>query len=97
MTARHLETPVSFDQFIEWLPESSEHRYELHRASSLKCQNREENTPRLLDILLSKWGLKLSDWHDPTSFPKNALCALLRRYRKGRSIKNQAMNPMSLS
>jgi Uma2 family endonuclease len=27
-----LQTPISFDEFIEWLPESSECRYELHRG-----------------------------------------------------------------
>jgi Uma2 family endonuclease len=27
-----LQTPISFDEFIEWLPESSETRYELHRG-----------------------------------------------------------------
>jgi Uma2 family endonuclease len=32
MTAQLLETPVAFDEFIEWLPESSECRYELHRG-----------------------------------------------------------------
>lgn len=32
MTAQFLETPISFDDFIAWLPESSEHRYELHRG-----------------------------------------------------------------
>jgi Uma2 family endonuclease len=32
MTAQLLETPVTFDEFIEWLPESSENRYELHRG-----------------------------------------------------------------
>jgi Uma2 family endonuclease len=33
MTAQLLETPVTFDEFIEWLPESSECRYELHRGA----------------------------------------------------------------
>jgi Uma2 family endonuclease len=32
MTAQLLETPITFDEFIEWLPESSECRYELHRG-----------------------------------------------------------------
>jgi Uma2 family endonuclease len=27
-----LQVPISFDDFIEWLPESSENRYELHRG-----------------------------------------------------------------
>jgi Uma2 family endonuclease len=27
-----LQTPIAFDEFIEWLPESSENRYELHRG-----------------------------------------------------------------
>jgi Uma2 family endonuclease len=27
-----LQAPISFDEFIEWLPESSENRYELHRG-----------------------------------------------------------------
>lgn len=27
-----LQTPISFDEFIEWLPESSECRYELYRG-----------------------------------------------------------------
>jgi Uma2 family endonuclease len=33
MTAQLLETPITFDEFIEWLPESSECRYELHRGA----------------------------------------------------------------
>jgi Uma2 family endonuclease len=27
-----LETPITFDEFVEWLPESSEYRYELRRG-----------------------------------------------------------------
>jgi Uma2 family endonuclease len=27
-----LQAPIAFDEFIEWLPESSENRYELHRG-----------------------------------------------------------------
>jgi Uma2 family endonuclease len=33
MTAQQLQAPVSFDEFIEWLPDSSERRYELHRGA----------------------------------------------------------------
>jgi Uma2 family endonuclease len=36
MTAQFLETPISFDEFIEGLPESSENRYELHRGRSVE-------------------------------------------------------------
>jgi Uma2 family endonuclease len=32
MIAELFETPISFDEFIEGLPESSENRYELHRG-----------------------------------------------------------------
>ncbi|MEQ8975612.1 MAG: Uma2 family endonuclease [Coleofasciculus sp. C1-SOL-03] len=27
-----LQPPITFDEFIEWLPETSECRYELHRG-----------------------------------------------------------------
>jgi Uma2 family endonuclease len=27
-----LQQPIAFDQFVEWLPETSECRYELHRG-----------------------------------------------------------------
>lgn len=27
-----LQQPTSFDDFVEWLPETSERRYELHRG-----------------------------------------------------------------
>ncbi len=27
-----LQPPITFDEFIEWLPEASECRYELHRG-----------------------------------------------------------------
>lgn len=32
MTTQLLQTPVNFDEFIEWHPETSEHSYELHRG-----------------------------------------------------------------
>lgn len=32
MTARPMQTPVCFDEFVEWVPESSEYHYELHRG-----------------------------------------------------------------
>jgi Uma2 family endonuclease len=30
------ETPITFDEFVEWLPESSEYRYELRRGAILE-------------------------------------------------------------
>ncbi|HEY9651007.1 MAG TPA: hypothetical protein V6C95_10115 [Coleofasciculaceae cyanobacterium] len=27
-----LQPPITFDEFVEWLPETSECRYELHRG-----------------------------------------------------------------
>jgi Uma2 family endonuclease len=32
MVQASFETPITFDEFIEWLPESSEYRYELRRG-----------------------------------------------------------------
>lgn len=30
---RALQPPIAFDEFVEWLPETSECRYELHRGT----------------------------------------------------------------
>ncbi len=32
MTAQRLQSPVSFDQFMQWYPELAECGYELHRG-----------------------------------------------------------------
>lgn len=46
-----LTQPVTFDEFIAWLPENSEHRYELHRGAIVEMSRPKGNHSEIAGFL----------------------------------------------
>ncbi|NJR63091.1 MAG: Uma2 family endonuclease [Cyanobacteria bacterium CRU_2_1] len=73
MTARLSETPVSFDQFIEWLPESSEHRYELHRGVIIEMPKPRGKHSQVAGYIALKVGIEIERLTLPYFVPKECI------------------------
>jgi Uma2 family endonuclease len=73
MTARLLETPVSFDQFIEWLPEASEQRYELHRGVIIKMPKPRGKHSQIAGYTALKVGIEIERLKLPYFIPKECI------------------------
>jgi Uma2 family endonuclease len=74
MTAQLLETtPVSFDEFIEWLPESSENRYELHRGVIKEMPKPRGKHSDVAGYTALKAGIEIERLQLPWFIPKECI------------------------
>jgi Uma2 family endonuclease len=73
MTAQLLETPVSFDEFIEWLPESSECRYELHRGRIVEMPKPKGKHSKVAGYAALKVGIEIERLNLPYFIPKECI------------------------
>jgi Uma2 family endonuclease len=73
MTAQLLGTPVSFDEFIEWLPESSECRYELHRGRIVEMPKPRGKHSDVAGYTALKVGIEIERLQLPWFIPKECI------------------------
>jgi Uma2 family endonuclease len=74
MTAQLLEsTPVSFDDFIEWLPESSENRYELHRGVIKEMPKPRGKHSKVAGFAVKKLNYAIDEAQLPWFIPKECI------------------------
>ena len=72
--------PVTFDEFIDWYPENSENRYELHNGAIVEMPKATGEHSEVAGDLCLKLGWKSRGWGCPTSCPRNALSKLITSY-----------------
>ncbi|MCU0568349.1 MAG: Uma2 family endonuclease [Oculatellaceae cyanobacterium Prado106] len=73
MTAQLLESPVSFDDFIEWLPETSECRYELHRGRIVEMPKPKGKHSQVAGYIALKAGIEIERLSHPWFVPKECI------------------------
>jgi Uma2 family endonuclease len=73
MTAQLLETPVTFDEFIEWLPESSENRYELHRGRIIEMPKPRGKHSKVAGFSQGELFVEIRQLQFPYSIPKECI------------------------
>jgi Uma2 family endonuclease len=73
MTAQLLQTPVSFDEFIEWLPESSDYRYELHRGVIIEMPKPRGKHSKVAGNLAYDLGAAIRQTEAPYFIPKECI------------------------
>jgi Uma2 family endonuclease len=73
MTAQLLKKPVNFDEFIEWLPESSEHRYELHRGVVIEMPKPRGKHSKVAGYTALKVGIEIERLELPYFIPKECI------------------------
>ncbi len=73
MTAQLLQAPVSFDQFIDWLPESSECRYELHRGVIVEMPKPRGKHSQVAGLINGKLFIEIERLRLPWFIPKEAI------------------------
>jgi Uma2 family endonuclease len=93
MTARLLETPVSFDQFIEWLPESSEHRYELHRGVIIEMPKPRGKHSQVAGYIALKVGIEIERLARPYFVPKECIVRAAPQIPQGSLDKESGYEP----
>ena len=73
MTAQLLPAPVSFDEFVEWLPESSECRYELHRGVVTEMPKPRGQHSRVAGYIALEVGIEIKRLQLPYFIPKECI------------------------
>ena len=73
MTAQLLQAPVRFDEFIEWLPDSSECRYELHRGVVTEMPKPRGQHSRLAGHTALEVGIEIRRLNHPYFIPKECI------------------------
>jgi Uma2 family endonuclease len=73
MIAQLLESPVSFDDFIAWLPESSEYRYELHRGRIVEMPKPRGKHSKVAGYTALKVGIEIERRQLPWFVPKECI------------------------
>jgi Uma2 family endonuclease len=79
MTAQLLESPVSFDEFIEWLPESSENRYELHRGRIVEMAKPRGKHSDVAGFAVKKLNYAIDTTELPYFIPRECIVRSLDR------------------
>jgi len=64
---------VSFDEFIAWYPENSEHRYELHRGVIIEMPKPRGKHSEIAGFLSLEFGLECRYSQFPCFVPKEAI------------------------
>jgi len=93
MTARLLETPVSFDQFIEWLPEASEQRYELHRGVIIEMPKPRGKHSQIAGYTALKVGIEIERTKLPYFIPKECIVRAASQIPQGSLDKESGYEP----
>jgi Uma2 family endonuclease len=73
MTAQLLESPVSFDEFIEWLPESSENHYELRRGRIVEMPKPRGKHSKVAGFSIAELNFEIRRWQLPWFIPKECI------------------------
>ena len=73
MTAQLLPAPVSFDEFVEWLPESSDCRYELHRGVVTEMPKPRGQHSRIAGYTALEVGIEIKRLQLPYFIPKECI------------------------
>jgi Uma2 family endonuclease len=73
MTAQLFQTPVSFDEFIQWLPESSDCRYELHRGVIVEMPKPRGKHSKVAGDLAYDLGTAIRQANAPYFIPKECI------------------------
>lgn len=68
-----LQQPVTFDEFIEWLPESSEHPYELHRGVIVEVAKPRGKHSLVAGDLAFKLGTTIQQGNYSYAIPKECI------------------------
>jgi Uma2 family endonuclease len=68
-----LQVPISFDEFIEWLPESSENRYELHRGRIVEMPKPKGKHSDVAGYTALKAGIEIEHLQLPWFVPKECI------------------------
>jgi Uma2 family endonuclease len=68
-----LETPITFDEFVEWLPESSEYRYELRRGVIVEMAKPRGKHSLVAGFTSGKLFVEIERLKLPYSIPKECI------------------------
>jgi Uma2 family endonuclease len=68
-----LETPITFDEFVEWLPESSEYRYELRRGVIIEMAKPRGKHSLVAGFTGGKLFVEIERLKLPYSIPKECI------------------------
>jgi Uma2 family endonuclease len=68
-----LQPQVTFDEFIAWLPESSECRYELHRGRIVEMPRPKGKHSRVAGFTVKKLDNAIDAAHQPYFIPKECI------------------------
>ncbi|HIK39765.1 Uma2 family endonuclease [Thermoleptolyngbya sp. M55_K2018_002] len=71
-----LQTPITFDEFIEWLPESSESRYELRRGKIIEMPKPRGKHSEVAGFAIKKLNQAIDAAHLPYFIPKECIVKL---------------------
>jgi Uma2 family endonuclease len=67
------QTPLSFDEFMDWYPENSEHRYELRRGVIVEMPKPRGKHSRLAGDLAFDLGMAIRNTSQPYFIPKECI------------------------
>jgi Uma2 family endonuclease len=71
-----LEAPqktVSFDEFIAWYPDNSEHRYELHQGKIIEMPKPRGKHSEIAGLLSLEFGLQCRNGQSPCFVPREVI------------------------
>jgi len=69
---------VTFDQFIVWYPENSEHHYELHNGVIIEMPKATGKHSKLTGFLILKVGIEIDRLNLPYFIPKESIIKSIR-------------------
>ncbi len=70
---RALQQPITFDEFVEWLPETSEYRYELHRGVIVEMPKPIGKHSKVAGNLAYELGTAIHQTNLPYFIPKECI------------------------
>jgi Uma2 family endonuclease len=73
-----LSNPVTFDEFIAWYPENSEHRYELHNGEIFEIPKPTGKHSRVAGFILAELNFEIRRLQLPYFIPKECVIKSLR-------------------
>jgi Uma2 family endonuclease len=73
-----LSNPVTFDEFIAWYPENSEHRYELHNGEIFEMPKPTGKHSRVAGFILAELNFEIRRLQLPYFIPKECVIKSLR-------------------
>jgi len=71
-----LQTPITFDEFVEWLPESSESRYELRRGKIIEMPKPRGKHSEVAGFAIKKLNQAIDAAQFPYFIPKECILKL---------------------